>query len=124
MTTVLLLTGGALGAVLRYLIDRRIQGWHDSPFPWGTLTVNITGSLILAVLTGATLFGHPAPLLHASLGTGLCGALTTYSTLGYETVRLATEGSRAYALANITTNILAGLGATTLGLLLAATIWT
>ncbi len=124
MTTVILLAGGALGAILRYLIDRRIQRWHDSPFPWGTLTVNITGSLILAVLTGAALFGHPATLLHAGLGTGLCGALTTYSTLSYETIRLATGGSRAYALANIATNILAGLGTTTLGLLLAAAIWT
>ncbi|MGH3451338.1 MAG: fluoride efflux transporter CrcB [Haloechinothrix sp.] len=122
MTIVAMLLGGALGANLRYLTDRRVQRWHDSTFPWGTLTVNVIGSLIMGFLAGAALYGLHSPALHVAVGTGFSGALTTYSTFGYETFRLFAEGARAYSIANIVTSVLAGLGAAVCGILLAAAV--
>jgi CrcB protein len=112
MNVLLIAAGAAIGAPLRYLVDRLVQSRHDSVFPWGTLAVNVAGSLLLGFLAGL-----PAnPAVMAALGTGFCGALTTYSTFSYETLRLAQEGARFYALANVTASIVAGLGAAYLGL--------
>lgn len=112
MTVALVFAGAMLGAPLRYLIDRGVQARHDSLFPWGTFTANLTGCLVLGGLTGAGL-AIPAPLL-ALLGTGFCGALTTYSTFSYETLRLVEQRSYFYAITNITVSVIAGLGATLL----------
>lgn len=113
MTLLLVLVGGALGAPLRYLLDRAVQARHDSAFPWGTFAVNVAGSLLLGLVAGVS---GPA---YALLGTGLCGALTTYSTLSYETLRLLEEAPWYYALANVVGTVLAGLGAMFLGSALA-----
>lgn len=115
MTVLLVALGAAVGAPLRYLTDRAIQARHDSVFPWGTLTVNVVGSLLLGFLTGLP----AAPAVTALVGTGFCGALTTYSTFSYETLRLAQDGARFYAAANIVASIVAGLGAAYCGLLIA-----
>ncbi|SNR43171.1 camphor resistance protein CrcB [Haloechinothrix alba] len=123
MTVVLMLLGGAVGANLRYLIDRRAQRWRGSPFPWGTLTVNVLGSVVLGFVAGGALYGVDAEAVRLGVGVGLCGALTTYSTFGYETFRLATEGARALSLVNVATNVLAGMAAAAGGILLAAAIW-
>lgn len=84
-------------------------------FPWGTLVVNVAGSLVLGFLAGL-----PAsePVM-AATGFGFCGALTTYSTFGYETLRLAQDGARFYAVANAAASVTAGLGAGYIGLALA-----
>ena len=111
MTVVLVFLGAAIGAPLRYLTDRTVQARHDSMFPWGTLTVNMIGSLVLGGLTGS---GVGASTL-ALLGTGFCGALTTYSTFGYETLRLLERRSYFYAAANIVVSVLIGLGAALIG---------
>ncbi len=118
MTVLLVALGAAVGAPLRYLTDRLVQSRHGSRFPWGTLTVNLAGSLILGFVTGLP---H-APAVAALVGTGFCGALTTYSTFGYETLRLAREGARWQAAANVALSVLAGLGAAFVGLLLAAVV--
>ncbi|MBF6332920.1 fluoride efflux transporter CrcB [Nocardia transvalensis] len=110
MTVLLVALGAAVGAPLRYLVDRAVQLRHDSCFPWGTLLVNITGCLVLGVLTGATV-STPA---FALAGTGFCGALTTYSTFGYETIRLTEERNYLYAALNVAVSVIAGLGATLL----------
>ncbi|MEU5790326.1 fluoride efflux transporter CrcB [Micromonospora purpureochromogenes] len=111
MTVLLIAVGAALGAPLRYLTDRAVQTRHDSLLPWGTLTVNVAGSLLLGVLLAV-----PAgPAVTALVGTGFCGALTTWSTFGYETLRLARAGARRHALANVLLSVAAGLAAATLG---------
>ncbi len=115
MTLVLIAFGAALGAPLRYLTDRFIQSRHDSVFPWGTLTVNVAGSLLLGLLVGF----QASPAVMALAGTGLCGALTTYSTFGYETTRLAQDGARLAALLNVAANIAAGIAAAFAGAALA-----
>ncbi len=118
MTLLLVALGAAVGAPLRYLTDRLIRSRHPSVFPWGTLAVNVTGSLLLGFLVGL-----PAdPAVMALLGPGLCGALTTYSTFSYETLRLAQEGTRFLAVANVVVSVTAGLGAAMIGLLLAGVL--
>jgi CrcB protein len=115
MTFVLVALGAAIGAPLRYLTDRAVQSRHDSVFPWGTLCVNAVGTLLLGFLTGL-----PAnPAVSALLGAGLCGALTTYSTFSYETLRLAQQGARFYAAVNVAASVVVGLGAAYFGLAIA-----
>ncbi|MCK1822661.1 fluoride efflux transporter CrcB [Streptomyces sp. XM83C] len=123
MNWVLVVVGGMVGAPLRYLTDRAVQSRHDSVFPWGTFAVNVTGCLILGVLTGAALAGAVGSQAQLLLGTGLCGALTTYSTFSYETLRLAETGARFYAVVNVAASVAAGLGAAFLGVTLARAIW-
>jgi len=121
VTAVLLVAlGAALGAPARYLTDRLIQARHDSVFPWGTLAVNATGCLILGFLAGLPV---SEPVM-AAIGIGFCGALTTYSTFGYETLRLARDRARFYAAANAAASVLAGLGAAYCGLAVAQVITT
>ncbi|MFF5114413.1 fluoride efflux transporter CrcB [Streptosporangium sp. NPDC000509] len=116
------LLGGAVGAPLRYLTDRAVQARHDTLFPWGTFTVNVVGSLILGALTGVALSGAVGPGVQLLLGTGFCGALTTYSTFSYETLRLAETGAVLFAVVNVVASVAAGLGAVFLGLTLAQVI--
>lgn len=119
MTLLLVLAGGAVGAVCRFLTDRAITGRTGPGFPLGTLTVNLVGTLLLGLLVGAggTLPGWVGTLV----GTGFCGALTTYSTFGYETVRLfeSPGAGRARALLNVALTVSAGLAAAQLGFALA-----
>ncbi|MBV1852188.1 fluoride efflux transporter CrcB [Catellatospora tritici] len=105
MTVLLVALGAAVGAPLRYLADRAVQARHDSVFPWGTLAVNVVGSFVLGTLAGGAVRGGFAALL----GTGFCGALTTYSTFGYETLKLAESGARDYALRNAILSVTLGL---------------
>jgi CrcB protein len=100
--------GGAVGAPLRYLTDLFIQARHDSVLPWGTLTVNVTGSLLLGAMASAvTNAGAPAWLL-SLVGTGFCGALTTFSTFGFETIRLVEDGSWFEAVLNVAASLTVG----------------
>jgi CrcB protein len=117
VTVLLVFFGAFVGAPLRYLADRSVQAKHDSLFPWGTLAVNISGCLVLGVLAGLGT-GLPSPLL-ALLGTGFCGALTTYSTFSFETMRLWEQRARFYAVANVAISLVAGLGGVLLGYTLA-----
>jgi CrcB protein len=116
MAFVFLCLGAALGAPARYLTDRSIQARHDTVVPWGTMTANVTGSLVLGLLTGVGQ-GHVVPqAVTFGIGTGFCGALTTYSTFSYETMRLFETGARLYALFNVAISLMAGLGAAVVGL--------
>ena len=115
MILLMVCLGAAVGAPARYLTDRAIQARHDSVFPWGTLTVNVVGSLILGLLTGVASQHHVPAEVVAALGTGFCGALTTYSTFGFETVRLVQDGARFYAVLNVVASLLAGFGVAALG---------
>jgi CrcB protein len=111
ITALLVVAGAAVGAPLRYLADRVVQARHDSLFPWGTFIVNVAGSFVLGALAGAAAAGAAPAGLVAIVGTGFCGALTTYSTFGYETLRLAEEGAYGYATLNAGGSVVAGVGA-------------
>jgi CrcB protein len=119
----LVVVGAMVGAPLRYLTDRAVQKRHDTVFPWGTFTVNVVGCLVLGLLSGAVAAGAASPHVQLLVGTGLCGALTTYSTFSYETLRLAEGGARFFAVANVVASVVAGLGAAFLGASLADALW-
>lgn len=124
MTAVLAVAlGGLVGAPLRYHLDRLVQSRHGSAFPWGTLAVNVLGCFVLGLLMAAVGNRSLDPTTFALLGTGLCGAFTTYSTFGYETVRLVEDGVRWTALASVVASLSAGLGAALAGSALGAILW-
>lgn len=123
MNWLLVIVGAAVGAPLRYLTDRAVQSRHDTVFPWGTFTVNMAGCLILGLLTGAVVAGAASSPVQLLVGTGFCGALTTYSTFSYETLRLAEDGARLYAAANAVASVVIGLGAAFAGVTLADALW-
>lgn len=124
MRFLLVAAGAVVGAPLRYLTDRAVQARHDSSFPWGTFAVNVVGSVVLGFVTGATLAGDAPHWVQLLVGTGFCGALTTYSTFSYETLRLYEQNAKLAALANVTASVLAAVGAATLGVAVSQAIWT
>ena len=108
MTLLLVAAGAFVGAPARYLTDLLVQSRHDSVMPWGTLMVNAIGSAVLGAVAGtASAAGGPA-WVPVVVGTGFCGALTTFSTFGFETIRLAEEGSQLEALANVLASLVVG----------------
>jgi CrcB protein len=110
VTFLLVVLGAAVGAPTRYLTDLAVQRLHATRFPWGTWTVNVVGSFVLGVVVAA----HSG-WVTTLVGTGFCGALTTFSTFGYETVRLTEEGETATAVFNVALSLAAGLAAAALG---------
>jgi fluoride exporter len=117
-----LMVAGAVGAVLRYLVDRLIQRRMRSDFPYGTLAINVSGSLILGFLTGAALHHGLAIAWVTVLGTGLIGAYTTFSTFTFDTFRLLGSDAPSMAVANVVVSVVAGLGAAAAGLALGGVI--
>jgi fluoride exporter len=115
VTVLLVALGAAVGAPARYLADRAVQSRHDSLFPWGTFVVNVVGSFVLGLVVAAAAAGRLSPGVVAAVGTGFCGALTTYSTFGYETLRLAEERAHLEAALNVVASIAAGVAAAALG---------
>lgn len=119
----LVLAGSMLGAPVRYLVDRAVQARHQSGFPWGTWVVNVSGSCLLGFLAAGAVAGVVPQGVMAGAGFGFCGALTTYSTFGYETVRLMETGSWFYAITNMVAGLAAGLGAALAGAAVALALW-
>jgi fluoride exporter len=110
--------GAAIGAPLRHLVGRWVRRRTTGPVPWGTIVVNVVGSFVLGLAVGlAGTYGLPDEVLLA-VGTGLCGALTTFSTFGLETVRLREEGEGRAALVNVVGSVVLALAAVTAGVAL------
>lgn len=103
---------GGIGSVLRFLVDRAVARRAARPFPFGTLTVNISGAALLGFLGGLALSKDAALLA----GTAFVGAYTTFSTWMLETQRLAEERQMWTALANIIVSVVLGMAAAFLGL--------
>ena len=103
---------GSVGAVGRYLLDGAVQDRTSGFFPFGTLTVNAVGSLILGLVAGLAIGSAGAQTADTIIGTGFCGALTTWSTASWETVRLAQVGQTrvafSYTFANLVISLLCG----------------
>ena len=113
---------GAVGATARYLLDAYVAARFPSTLPWGTFAVNMSGSMLLGFLTGLVTFAGGPTALKVILGTGFCGAYTTFSTFTFETVRLIEERSLYEAATNILASFFAGLLAAGAGLALGAWI--
>jgi fluoride exporter len=110
----------AVGAPLRYVVDSYVGERAQGVFPWGTFVVNVSGSLLLGVLTGLALYHAFPQTSKVILGTGFLGSYTTFSTFSFETVRLVEEGAMGQALRNAFGTLVIGAGAAAVGLALAA----
>lgn len=108
--------GGAVGAVARYGLSGLVQGRAGSGFPWGTLAVNVVGSLLLGLMVKLFQSSTATPELRAAVTIGLLGAFTTFSTFTYETVALLQHGEWSAAGAYSVGGVILGLMAAFAGL--------
>lgn len=94
-TAVLVLTllAGGAGSALRYVVDHTAKTRFSAAarYPWGTTAINVSGSLLLGILTGITTLNQAAPAWSIVVGTGLIGGYTTFSTASVETTRMILE---------------------------------
>jgi CrcB protein len=108
--------GGAAGAVLRYWTSQAVYGRLGTDFHWGTLTVNVAGSLLMGFLYIWLIERMVAgPALRAFLTIGLLGAFTTFSTFSIETLNLLESGQAGRALANVLLSVIVCISAAGLG---------
>ncbi|NYI42743.1 fluoride efflux transporter FluC [Demequina lutea] len=117
MTPLLIALAGGLGAASRFVVDGAVAHRNPFRFPLGTLVINVSGSLLLGLLTGAVLAHGGSSEVKLILGTGFLGGYTTFSTASVEAVRLA-AGTRSLALAfaHATGMLVLSLAAAGLGL--------
>lgn len=116
----ILLTGiaGSIGACLRYLTDRTISNKTSASFPMGTFAINATGSFFLGIIEGLSSGHHIGNFTATILGTGFCGAFTTFSTYMYETFNLFSSKSYLQGTLNLVGTTIVCLSFAGLGLYL------
>jgi CrcB protein len=113
MNTLWVGLGGALGSIARYHVGRLAAARAPS-FPWGTLLVNLAGSLLMGFLLALALRGRVSEEVRLALGVGVLGGFTTYSSFNAETLALAQAGAWTRAAAYVAVTL---VGALALGLL-------
>lgn len=108
--------GGALGALLRFWVAHGVALWLGRGFPYGTLIINISGSLAIGILYVLLVERFDlSPLWRPLLIVGLLGAFTTFSSFSLETLLLIESGEIMKAATNVLLSVVLCLGATTLG---------
>lgn len=119
MQTVLLVgTGGAIGALMRYAVSVAAYRLLSPAFPWGTLIVNVLGCFVIGVVWALLGGSSSAPSSRMFILTGILGAFTTFSTFGIETINLFRNGEISLAIVNVVASNVGGLLAVVLGLVL------
>src|SRR5262245_46216970 len=118
MQILLIALGGALGSVARYAVGTTIQRLAGGAMPWGTVTVNLVGSFLIAVIVHGSARGAVPPEARLFLATGIMGGFTTYSSFNHETIHLLQSGSPALAALNVCATVLGCLLAGGAGLAL------
>jgi CrcB protein len=112
--------GAAAGGVSRFYLTMAVQQRMGASFPWGTLLINITGSLLLGFLLRYALATPAISVeVRAMLTTGFCGGYTTFSSYSYETVAMIEEGQFGRASIYAVSSVLLALLATFCGFILA-----
>ncbi|MCL2514452.1 MAG: fluoride efflux transporter CrcB [Microbacteriaceae bacterium] len=109
---------GGTGAVARFVLDGFIRSKWASLVPMGTLVINVSGSLLLGVMTGLVMVGIESTDLRVLLGTGFCGGYTTFSTAMIDTVRLMQQRRWVAAFLNGAGMLVLALAAAVLGIFL------
>lgn len=110
-------SGGAIGAVLRYVLSSAVARWLGSGFPWGTLAVNVLGAFVMGMCI--ELFVRALPVtqeLRAFVVVGILGALTTFSTFSLDTVFLAERGEWILAASYVVASVVLSIGALVLAM--------
>ncbi len=115
LALVVALAGGA-GAVLRALLIHHVGVRRSDPLPLGTMLVNASGSLLLGILTGLSLYHGLGSHLLAVVGVGLCGGYTTWSTASWETINLLHTDHRTEAVVYTLGGLVTCLAAAAAGL--------
>lgn len=102
--------GGSLGAAARFIMGNLISNRTQKvyPFPIGTWVINITGSFLLGLITQLYLSNHIGESLLLFGGVGFCGAFTTFSTFGYETITLIQSNKIKLAIIYVLSSIIVG----------------
>lgn len=113
--------GGVFGCVARFLTSYYASAWFGTTFPWGTLIVNVVGSLVIGFVATTALAkpGLIDPNLRFFLISGFAGGFTTFSALAYETFALYQKGEPMLAFVNLGGNLLLGFIAVVVGVMLA-----
>jgi fluoride exporter len=111
----LILLGGGIGAVLRYLLSTLMYQFAGPAFPVGTLAVNLLGSFAIGFLSGVAERAIMPPDLRNFLQIGILGGFTTFSSFGLETIQLLRDGEMGLATANVLLNNVGGLALVLLG---------
>ena len=107
---ILLATGGAIGTILRYMISSAAYRlFLAEVFPWGTLMVNLTGSMVIGILAGLQEANLISPNLRTFIFIGILGGYTTFSTFSLETLNLVRAGEIRYAIINVAASNLFGI---------------
>ena len=118
MNSFLVFLGGGIGATARYGLQGVVYRITGAGFPYGTLVVNVLGSLLIGFLM--SFFEERFivnPSLRVFLTIGILGGFTTFSSFSYESIAMLRDGSYVAALANITFSVFVCLGATWLGII-------
>jgi CrcB protein len=117
-TAIAIAVAGAVGALARYGLEGFISRRAPGAFPWGTFVVNVSGAFALGFLfTLLTEVFTVSAWIRGAVTIGLLGAFTTFSTLSFETYRLAEDGALGVAAANVFGSLAAGLAAVYLGVI-------
>ena len=115
---------GAVGAVARYGVSGWVQNAMGQSFPYGTLAVNLIGCFLLGAVAHINLTTELIPKdLQQGITFGMLGAFTTFSTFGYDTLKLLQGGQWSWGLLNIAVSVVTGLLAVWLGLTLARLVY-
>jgi CrcB protein len=109
-------TGSFIGGVLRFLLSQFVQSKFLSAFPYGTLTVNITGCLLIGLVFGLVDRGNITQEWRMFLATGLLGGFTTFSAFSNETIAMLRDGQFIYAATYVAASVVMGLAATFIGI--------
>jgi CrcB protein len=115
--------GGSIGAAARYIVSTWAAGRFGSDFPYGTLIVNVVGCFIIGafmVLVTERVIANP--YLRLLVAVGFLGGLTTFSSFGYETLKLVEDAQFQWAAYNILGNFILGFFATWLGMTVARAV--
>lgn len=116
MNLLLVMGGGAVGAGARYLVGSAIPAAPHSGWPWGTLTVNIAGGLLMGVLAGVLLRVGGAEPWRLLLGVGVLGGFTTFSAFALDAVTMIERGAAIAALGYVLASVIGSIVALAAGL--------
>jgi CrcB protein len=123
LSLILIALGGAAGAVSRFVLDTWLSSRLNTPFPWGTFVVNVSGSFVLGLLFALAIERDVLPTtIRLPILVGFIGAYTTFSTLMLESWRLVEGGAYLIAVANIFGSVAVGVIALAVGLAAGRTI--
>ena len=119
MRFLFVLVGGAIGALMRYLLSGATHQFLSKSFPWGTLCVNLVGSFFIGFLWGHFEYVTISPNLRIFIFIGILGGFTTFSSFALESLRLFQDGEISHALSNVLVSNLLGLLLVFLGMAIA-----